>query len=612
MKKIEITKKAVLLWPLVLVLTALLLIICEGDFLWKVQSMNLHLDTSLFYDELMAVPGGMLSWVGTLFTEYFYYPWLGTTILCLWWLLMMWLVKRAFRISDRWTALTLIPMALILVTIVDMGYWIYLLKLRGHVFVTTIATTVVAALLWGFRCVPSKYGVRAVYIALTTVIGYPLMGIYALGATLVMGIWQWYLEKNRMMNIVNSVIALLAIWLVPKLCYSHVFNQINEINIYAAGLPLYIAQDEFTNYYIPYYQLLLFFVMMAATYGLWRKYEEKKTIKTVGWVSCQVVLGVALVAGVYFSWFKDENFHHELAMQHCIDHQDWQGVLDEAAFQQDEPTRAIVMMRNLALSRMGTQGSTMFSFANGMKPYNAPFPMNTMLAIGPQMYYQYGLPNFGHRICMEMGVEFGWRAEHCELLAKCAVVNGEERLARKYIETLKHTRFYGDRAKHLEELLDHPESIKDDPEMGFITHMLHHASTQGADQVLVENCIMSSLAKSAPSTDPVFQEQQLIASMWLKDWQLFWKHFVNYRQLHPNNSIPRHYQEAAFLCRYENEWADAMNYIDPQVKASFDAFATQLSQYDGMNPEDAREALGSAYGNSYFFDYYLMNYDKVN
>ena len=39
-------------------------------------------------------------------------------------------------------------------------YWLYILKLRGHFFVSTIGTTAVAALLWGFRCVPEKYYLR--------------------------------------------------------------------------------------------------------------------------------------------------------------------------------------------------------------------------------------------------------------------------------------------------------------------------------------------------------------------------------------------------------------------------------------------------------------------
>lgn len=58
-------KKTVVLWPLFLVVMALLLITCESNFLWKVQALNLHLDTSLFFHEQMAVPGGLLSWSGT-------------------------------------------------------------------------------------------------------------------------------------------------------------------------------------------------------------------------------------------------------------------------------------------------------------------------------------------------------------------------------------------------------------------------------------------------------------------------------------------------------------------------------------------------------------------
>ena len=37
-----------------------------------------------------------------------------------------------------WTAVLLIPVALLLIMDVDLGYWIYYLKLRGHFFAATI------------------------------------------------------------------------------------------------------------------------------------------------------------------------------------------------------------------------------------------------------------------------------------------------------------------------------------------------------------------------------------------------------------------------------------------------------------------------------------------
>ena len=137
------------------------------------------------------------------------------------------------------------------------------------------------------------------------------------------------------------------------------------------------------------------------------------------------MLAVAVASVVHF-WFKDENFHHELAMQHCIEKLDWQGVLDEAARQKSEPTRAIVMMKNLALARLGRQGTDLYLYKNGSKDYAAPFGMRTMLAVGPLIYYHYGLLNYSARLCTEMGVEFGWRAEHLKTLAKFTAITGEE------------------------------------------------------------------------------------------------------------------------------------------------------------------------------------------
>ena len=103
-------------WLVALLIIAGALLMFESDFLWKLQDQNLFLNTKLFFNEQMVVPGGLLSWMGTYLTQYFYYPWLGTVLLSLCWLLMMWFTKRAFKLSNQWSALTLVPVALLLLT----------------------------------------------------------------------------------------------------------------------------------------------------------------------------------------------------------------------------------------------------------------------------------------------------------------------------------------------------------------------------------------------------------------------------------------------------------------------------------------------------------------
>ena len=595
-----------------MLVAVIILTVCEKHLLWKVQELNLFLDTTLFFRDQMVVSGGMLTYLGTFFTQFFYYPWMGVLMLAAWWVLLMWLTKRAFRISDRWMLLLLVPVALLLLTIVDLGYWIYLLKLRGHVFVATMGASAAVALLWGYRCIPVKYGLRTVYIVFSCAVGYPLFGIYGLAATLLMGIWSWTLPGNRTFAIADSVVAVLCVIAVPLLCYHYVYYQTNIANIYWTALPLFFITEQYHLYYIPYYLLVLFFLVLVITYK-YRVTLAKGEMKCARWIVTQLVLIAVVVAGVAVFWFKDENYHRELAMQHCIEQTDWDGVLKEASAQRDEPTRAIVMMQNLALARLGRQGNEMYSYKNGSKKSNAPFPMRMMMVVGDLIYYQYGLLNYCNRLCMELGVEFDFRAENYKYMIRCAVLNNandrghEKQQARKYIGILKHTLFHAQWAEHAEQLLLHPELIAKDAEMEPVTHMMHYGNQLTTDQGNVESFLMNTLSQSSYTGDPIFQEQALLASLYTRNHQLFWYHFENYVNLHPHEQLPLHVQEAALLyATIENRPGIDKWPFDKSVRDNYDRFCSITPRYDGMDVEDAREPLYPLFGSTFYYQYYLM------
>ena len=594
------------IWMGALAMIAGALLLFESDLLWKVQEKNLFLCSTLFLKEQLVVPGGLLTWVGTWFTQFLYYPWLGVLLLCAWWWLLMAVTKRAFRIPDRWAILMLIPVALLLLTNMDLGYWIYILKLKGHFFVSTIGTTAVAALLWGFRCIPDKHYLRTAYLFVTCALGYPLLGIYGLAATLIMGIWSWRLSASRRVAVINSVVAVLSVAAVPLFCYRFVYYQINLANIFWAELPLFYVTENHPTYYIPYCLLALFFVTLAVTYRTDR--QAVKPMKKLYYLLSQAVVGILLVGGVYAFWMKDENFHHELTMQHRIAKLDWKGVLEEAATQKDEPTRAIVMMRNLALARTGKQGDNMFRYKNGSKNYDAPFGMRLMLVAGPMIYYQYGMLNYSNRLSIEMGVEFGFRTEDYQLLANCAILEDDRPLARKYLGLLKKTLFYREWARQAEALLGHPDLIAKDAEREPITHMLHYDNTLGGDQGYTERFLMRQLVRSTYTDDPIFQEQTLLATLWTKDIKQFWYHFYDYVDLHPNAPMPRYYQEAAYLYgKLEGRKDLDRMPFDQSVKQSFDRFMSFAQKYDKQEVDIVRKGLYPLFGDTYYYDYYTMS-----
>lgn len=582
-------------WLVALLIIAGALLMFESDFLWKLQDQNLFLNTKLFFNEQMVVPGGLLSWMGTYLTQYFYYPWLGTILLSLCWLLMMWFTKRAFKLSNQWSALTLVPVALLLLTIVDMGYWVYILKLPGHVFVGTLGTTAVAGLLWAFRALPQRFGLRLIFIVITALLGYPFLGIYGLGTTLLMGLFIWNLEQPLWQKIAGSVLALAGAAIVPQLCYHLVYYQTNLANIYYAALPLFFVTEEYHAYYLPYYGLALFFVLMVTGEGLCKHITLGKFQKWIV-LGTQVLLVAGLAWGVSHFWYKDENFHHELKMQRCIEQNDWQGVVAEGALQQDEPTRAIVMMRNLALSRLGRQANEMYLYKNGSKRYEAPFDMRLMLCVGPLMYYQYGMLNYCNRLSTEMGVEFGWRVSNLKLLAKCTILNKEDSEARKYLNLLKHTTFYADWAEKAREM----------EELKTVAHMMHYPNMLTSDGGNIEKFLMNRLAECTYADDSYFLEQTLLASLYTKDMGQFWYHFQDYSNLHPKDPMPRYFQEAAYLYgKLEGRpYIDQMPF-DQSVKQSFESFMQAAERFDDTDVEYAREGL-KAFCHTYYYDYYLM------
>ena len=86
----------------------------EDNQLWKLQELNLFMDTSLFFKQQLVVPGGLLTYLGTYFTQYFFYAWQGVLIVCAWWMLLVWLSAKALKVPMKWCLLLAVPVALLL------------------------------------------------------------------------------------------------------------------------------------------------------------------------------------------------------------------------------------------------------------------------------------------------------------------------------------------------------------------------------------------------------------------------------------------------------------------------------------------------------------------
>ena len=333
-------------WVTALAVIAGVLLVYERHVLWKIQEQNLFLDTPLFFRQQMVLPGGLLTYMGSFLTQLLYYPVIGVAVLCLMWGLLMWMMQRTFKVSQRWAPLLIVPVALLLAANVEMGYWIYPIKLKGWYFDATIGVMVIVALLWLFRILSAHRIWRRGLLVMTTIVGYPLFGTYALAATVLMALWCWRLDKDRWQALADSLLGLLTVAAIPLMYYQYVYYQTNMVNLWWTALPIFKILETNQEYYVPY--ALLGVCLLILTVGKWdqepiKPIKSTKTKKSpkpqkpkLSWQTVIVVgVLVATVYGVWEMWMKDENFHREAAMMHYAEETRWEEVLEEAAQQQD-------------------------------------------------------------------------------------------------------------------------------------------------------------------------------------------------------------------------------------------------------------------------------------
>lgn len=603
---------ALLLPVIALAVVAWSLLTYEDNLLWKVQELNLHMDTWLFFEQQMVVPGGLLTWLGTFFTEFFYHTWQGVLMLCSWWALLMWLSAKALQVPMKWAVLMLVPVSLLLATNMELGYWIYFMKLRGYYFVATTGLTFAMASVWGYRSLPVKLHPIAIVVA--GVVLYPLLGAYGLLAVVLMGSVEKF-KSLKVEKLLNLGLALLTVWLVPIIYYWTVYYQTNFDAIYLAALPVFELDKAYPEYYVPFILLGVFYVLCTIFDGRWKMFGGRfsQLLNSLPFhLFTSMVLLAIMAWGVHHYWYRDYNFEKELEMRRALEQNDWNGMLRAAARLEEEPTRAIVMMKNLALFRLGRQGDEMYHYKTGAKAYNAPMPVKLTQLVGCAIYYAYGQANYCYRWCLEDGVEYGWRADYLKYMTRCALVNGETEVAKKYIRLLKHTRFHKEWAEAQEQYVNHPETIKDNEEYAIVKRLLMQEDHLGSDSGLAEMYLMNTLL-DVNSFDPLVQELTLLSAMWKKDIGLFWPRFFNYANLHKGEHMPKHYQEAAYLYGHLEHQVDISQMpFDEDVVRSYNDFMELAQRCSGMTEEQMKPIFYPQFGRTFYYEYFLIRNQKTN
>lgn len=603
-------------YPLLLGLAALVVAFVvitghEGDYLIHVEQQNLFLDTPLYFHQCMAVAGGLLSYVGTWLTQFLYQPTQGALVICVCCGVLMLLVGLTFRLSARWAPVLLLPLALVLLMQFTLGYWTYELKLKGFFFVGVVGFSVALLPAWLYRHL-RYWWCRLVLLLLTGLLLYPLAGYYGLLALAVMALMEWRMAPAALeRRLVTTAVAALVGIAVPLVCYHCLYNQVHIDDIWRQGLPLFAqGENEHPVYLAPYWVMSALFLLLAVSQRWsqpsaasdWPKGHRGRGVAVA---ALHVVAVVAIGYGCWHYWYKDENFHKELQMEQCIERLDWQGVVDLVA-QTERPTRLMIMYKYLALFKMGRAGNEMYKLPDSDQLPNFCGSIPMVQQGGPVAYLHYGIQNFCFRWCVEDGVEFNWRVRHLKYMVRCALLGHEWQAARKYVDLLRHTRNHGAWADHYAALIGHPERIAEDAELGPVTHVMGTHDTLASDQSMLENFMLSQLA-GLVTDDPAGADLALMSAVQLKSIPAFWRAFFQYARLHEGKPMPRYYQEAALMYGNLEHTVDISRMpFDQAVVDNYQAFMQFAQQCQGMSNEQMKHAFRPRFGDTFFYNYFLL------
>ena len=630
MKKIRWSEAApFLLIPLALVLAGLALVGQESELMLRSQEINLWLPTTAFWESLSQYPGWGVTWLSCYLTQFFYHPWLGTTLMVLLWLGITVLLVRAYHLNGAWRLLPLLVCAALMAAYVQTGYWVYFQKLPGHMMVPSVGLFLATLALW----VASLIRNRWLHLGWTIVVGllaYPLMGMWGLGATILAGTQHLTRgQRPKAADALAPLVALLLVVVVPRICYQHFFVAANADYLYVAAMPsMRVAMESFDVYRHPYYAMALAVVLSFAASFLPMR-NRRGAILSWGLAAALLIVAHLSVKHV---WYHDTNFQKEMAMNRLVDEGRWEEVLAVARDGRSDvkPTRLMVCYKNIAIFRLGRAGNEMYHYPEGSTPQNAPWKMHLPQVGGKHLYYQFGKANFCYRWCMEDGVEYGWSIETLKLMARTSLLNREWAVARKYLNLLRRTTFHRAWAERYAAVLDHPEamdlrtletSIQEGKpllnerltnEFVPIMHLMNYRDRLDGDNGLVEMYLLSTFSHGN-GTDPYFQELTLIAALQMKDIDLFWPRFRTYAQMHPNDPMPLHYQEAAYLYGHlENKVNITQMPFSPTVVDTYKRFMDFNTKCGAMSDEQKAVAFYPQFGHTFYYFYFLVRGQKTN
>lgn len=495
------------------------------------EQLQLFLFTSYYLSDLMGRPGGLADYFGTFFTQFYYYPLAGALCIASFLVLLQLVVKR---LCNKWGVdspvvlpFSFVPSILMWALLCDENYLLTALL--------AILLTMIPSLLY-LKIKSSS--IRLIFVVLM----FPLLYWFAGGVFWIFGIlcilseWFYFKQLSKLTWGVLLIVIVGSVMFYPLI--SGLFLQYPEsqlwwgigYNRYPVVLPYSILVVWVSIALVP-----LCFVLMRNRLSK-LKYPRFTVVVSIVLVSVFALFALKLV----IDWRKEE----VMAYDYYTRVKNWKKIIDMAN-RKDPDTPLSVTCLNLALYKDGAMGNSMFRyFQNGPEGLLPAFQRDfTSPLIAGEVYYHLGFLNTSMRYsfeAMEALPDYKKSSRAMLRIAEVNLLNGENKVAEKYLRILQHTLFYDEEATRMLECLGDDRKIKGREEWIHLQKI-----RMKSDFLFSENekdQMLGLLFVNNQSNKMAF-EYLMAYTLLIKDLD----HFVQYFPLGKKlgyREIPAHYQEA--------------------------------------------------------------------
>lgn len=389
-----------------------------------------------YFVERIKLPGGLADYLSEFIVQFFYTPIFGALILAVLFVglqCVSWLICRSFGAVKYWYSLSFVPPFLL---------WF---MMSDENVLPTLPIAILANL--AFALVYFRWRKWPLALAIVP-LSYWLFGS-AVVVFIILAIAKEFNIK-RSLSVVCFSIALVLMALLSAILSSYLPY---EFHRFFVGINYYRYPE-----YDPTVQIIVTLICAVAPIIIAKLPATNKILAAA--ISTIVFIGGGIVIHGAFNLPKHELIEYE----YLVRAEQWQKIIDKAEVQPATTPMSVACV-NLASYQRGQLCERIFDFfQNGSEGLIPPFTRDMTSPVSTaEIFLRLGMVNDAHRYFFEAQEaipNYRRSARLTKRLIQCEIVNGNYKVARKWLHQLEHTLFYKKWAQSTLAMLDDEDAVK--------------------------------------------------------------------------------------------------------------------------------------------------------